>query len=242
MVFSCLTFCTDYNGLPVLPHCCRWQNFRSFSWLHSIPLYISGTASDPSFLNGNMGGLPLSPHNPFSKHNRQGLGFSRAGHRLSLPCFFFPCSVADKVAHLMGVNFRELQKGITRPQVKVSNKFVQEGQNMEQCQNPIGALGKTVYDKMFKWLVVRINKTLDAKMQREFCTGTLDAAGFEIFEGYLASLCRSHPPLIRTFSPGFSRFSPSTWGQPISVCSWPPASGLQKVPSSCIGAKSQQVE
>ena len=91
-----------------------------------------------------MGGLPLSPHNPFSKHNRQGLGFSRAGHRLSLPCFFFPCSVADKVAHLMGVNFRELQKGITRPQVKVSNKFVQEGQNMEQCQNPIGALGKTV--------------------------------------------------------------------------------------------------
>nr|XP_025131427.1 myosin-16-like [Bubalus bubalis] len=148
--------------------------------------------------------------------------------------------LADKVAHLMGVNFRELQKGITRPQVKVSNKFVQEGQNMEQCQNPIGALGKTVYDKMFKWLVVRINKTLDAKMQREFCTGTLDAAGFEIFEGYLASLCRSHPPLIRTFSPGFSRFSPSTWGQPISVCSWPPASGLQKVPSSCIGAKSQQ--
>ena len=157
-----------------------------------------------------MGSLPLSPHNPFSKHNRQGLGFSRAGHHLSLPCFFLPCSVANKVAHLMGLNFRELQKGITRPQVKVSDEFVQKGQNMEKGQNSIGALGKTMYDKMFRWLVVRINKTSDAKMQREFFSGMLDAAGFEIFQGYLASLCRSHPPLIRAFSPSFSRFSPST--------------------------------
>ncbi|XP_059980805.1 myosin-16 [Lagenorhynchus albirostris] len=90
--------------------------------------------------------------------------------------------VADKVAHLMGLNSGELQKGITRPRVKVGNEFVQKGQNMEQCQNSIGALGKAVYDKMFKWLVVRINKTLDTKMQRQFFIGVLDIAGFEIFE------------------------------------------------------------
>ncbi|VCW67881.1 unnamed protein product [Gulo gulo] len=35
---------------------------------------------------------------------------------------------------------------------------------------------------MFKWLVVRINKTLDTKMQRQFFIGVLDIAGFEIFE------------------------------------------------------------
>ncbi|VFV43826.1 superfast myosin heavy chain [Lynx pardinus] len=90
--------------------------------------------------------------------------------------------VADKVAHLMGLNSGELQKGITRPRVKVGNEFVQKGQNMEQCHNSIGALGKAVYDKMFKWLVVRINKTLDTKMQRQFFIGVLDIAGFEIFE------------------------------------------------------------
>uniref|UniRef100_A0A670YBE6 Myosin motor domain-containing protein n=1 Tax=Pseudonaja textilis TaxID=8673 RepID=A0A670YBE6_PSETE len=56
------------------------------------------------------------------------------------------------------------------------------GQNMDQCQNSVGALGKAVYDKMFKWLVVRINKTLDTKMQRQFFIGVLDIAGFEIFE------------------------------------------------------------
>ncbi|XP_074137348.1 putative uncharacterized protein MYH16 [Sminthopsis crassicaudata] len=90
--------------------------------------------------------------------------------------------VADKVSHLMGLNSGELQKGITRPRVKVGNEFVQKGQNMDQCNNSIGALGKAIYDKMFKWLVVRINKTLDTKMQRQFFIGVLDIAGFEIFE------------------------------------------------------------
>lgn len=90
--------------------------------------------------------------------------------------------MADKVAHLMGLNSGDLQKGITRPRVKVGNEFVQKGQNLDQCHNSVGALGKAVYDKMFKWLVVRINKTLDTKMQRQFFIGVLDIAGFEIFE------------------------------------------------------------
>ncbi|KAM9208921.1 LOW QUALITY PROTEIN: uncharacterized protein MYH16 [Dugong dugon] len=89
---------------------------------------------------------------------------------------------ADKVAHLMGLNSGELQKGITRPLVKVGNEFVKKGQNMEQCNNSTGALGKAVYDKMFKWLVARINKTLDTKMQRQCFIGVLDIASFEIFE------------------------------------------------------------
>ncbi|XP_071762474.1 myosin-16-like [Centroberyx gerrardi] len=90
--------------------------------------------------------------------------------------------VADKVAHLMGINSGELQKGITRPRVKVGNEFVTKGQNQDQCVYSIGALAKAVYDRMFKWMVTRINKTLDTKMQRQFFIGVLDIAGFEIFE------------------------------------------------------------
>ncbi|CAN0493650.1 unnamed protein product [Rangifer tarandus platyrhynchus] len=95
--------------------------------------------------------------------------------------------LADKVAHLMGLSFRERQKGITRLRVKVGNELVQEGQNTEQCQKSIGALGKAMYDKMFKCLAVRINKILDTKMQRRFFTGVLDIAGFKILEACLAS-------------------------------------------------------
>ncbi|XP_007904316.1 myosin-16 [Callorhinchus milii] len=90
--------------------------------------------------------------------------------------------VADKVSHLMALNSGELQKGITRPRVKVGNEFVQKSQSMDQCQNAIGALAKAVYDKMFKQMVVRINKTLDTKAQRQYFIGVLDIAGFEIFE------------------------------------------------------------
>ncbi|XP_026180047.1 myosin-16-like [Mastacembelus armatus] len=90
--------------------------------------------------------------------------------------------VADKVSHLMAINSGELQKGITRPRVKVGNEFVTKGQNQDQCVYSIGALAKAIYDRMFKWMVTRINKTLDTKMQRQYFIGVLDIAGFEIFE------------------------------------------------------------
>jgi myosin heavy subunit len=35
---------------------------------------------------------------------------------------------------------------------------------------------------MFKWLVMRVNKTLDTKAKRNYYIGVLDIAGFEIFD------------------------------------------------------------
>uniref|UniRef100_A0A8C4DZ24 Myosin-7 n=1 Tax=Dicentrarchus labrax TaxID=13489 RepID=A0A8C4DZ24_DICLA len=60
--------------------------------------------------------------------------------------------------------------------------FVCSGQNQDQCVYSIGALAKAIYDRMFKWMVTRINRTLDTKMQRQYFIGVLDIAGFEIFE------------------------------------------------------------
>lgn len=51
----------------------------------------------------------------------------------------------------------------------------------------VGALAKATYDRMFKWLVTRINKTLDTKLARQFFIGVLDIAGFEIFD--VSSVC-----------------------------------------------------
>ncbi|XP_032825831.1 putative uncharacterized protein MYH16 [Petromyzon marinus] len=90
--------------------------------------------------------------------------------------------VADKVAKLLGIDSAELQKGLTRPRVKVGNEFVVKGQNIVQCASSSGALAKAIYDKMFKWLVIRVNITLDTKLPRQFFIGVLDIAGFEIFE------------------------------------------------------------
>ncbi len=51
-----------------------------------------------------------------------------------------------------------------------------------QVYNSIGALAKSVYEKMFLWMVIRINQMLDTKQPRQFFIGVLDIAGFEIFD------------------------------------------------------------
>lgn len=46
----------------------------------------------------------------------------------------------------------------------------------------MGALSKAVYEKLFLWMVTRINQQLDTKLPRQHFIGVLDIAGFEIFE------------------------------------------------------------
>uniref|UniRef100_A0A4X1SLE9 Myosin heavy chain 1 n=1 Tax=Sus scrofa TaxID=9823 RepID=A0A4X1SLE9_PIG len=86
--------------------------------------------------------------------------------------------VADKAAYLQGLNSADLLK------------FVTKGQTVQQVYNAVGALAKAVYDKMFLWMVTRINQQLDTKQPRQYFIGVLDIAGFEIFDfNSLEQLC-----------------------------------------------------
>ncbi|KAL4657125.1 myosin-7-like [Arapaima gigas] len=89
---------------------------------------------------------------------------------------------ADKSAYLMGLNSADLIKGLCHPRVKVGNEWVTKGQNVQQVYYAVGALSKAVYEKMFLWMVVRINQSLDTKQPRQYFIGVLDIAGFEIFD------------------------------------------------------------
>ena len=47
----------------------------------------------------------------------------------------------------------------------------------------IEAISKACYERLFKWLVTRINRSLDrTKRQGASFLGILDIAGFEIFD------------------------------------------------------------
>uniref|UniRef100_A0A8B9JLI6 Uncharacterized protein n=1 Tax=Astyanax mexicanus TaxID=7994 RepID=A0A8B9JLI6_ASTMX len=97
---------------------------------------------------------------------------------------------ADKAAYLMGLNSADLLKALCYPRVKVGNEYVTKGQTVQQVYNSIGALTKSVYEKMFLWMVIRINQMLDTKQPRQFFIGVLDIAGFEIFDfNSLEQLC-----------------------------------------------------
>uniref|UniRef100_A0A6Q2YN13 Myosin heavy chain 7 n=1 Tax=Esox lucius TaxID=8010 RepID=A0A6Q2YN13_ESOLU len=88
----------------------------------------------------------------------------------------------DKASYLMCLNSADLVKGLCHPRVKVGNEWVTKGQSVQQVNYAIGALAKAVYEKMFLWMVMRINQSLDTKNARQYFIGVLDIAGFEIFD------------------------------------------------------------
>lgn len=91
-------------------------------------------------------------------------------------------TIAQKVCRLIGVPVTELSKALLRPRIKVGRDYVHKAQNKEQAEFSVEAISKACYERMFKWLVNRINKSLDrTKRQGVFFIGILDMAGFEIF-------------------------------------------------------------
>uniref|UniRef100_A0A3B3RZF7 Myosin, heavy chain 9a, non-muscle n=1 Tax=Paramormyrops kingsleyae TaxID=1676925 RepID=A0A3B3RZF7_9TELE len=92
-------------------------------------------------------------------------------------------TAAQKVCHLMGINVTDFTRAILSPRIKVGRDYVQKAQTQEQAEFAVEALAKATYERMFRWLVLRINKALDkTKRQGASFIGILDIAGFEIFE------------------------------------------------------------
>merc|ERR1719322_1105982 len=90
---------------------------------------------------------------------------------------------AEKAAALLGISPKDLLDSILRPKVKVGNEMVTKGQNLAQVAFGIQALSKSLFNRMFNEIVLRVNLTLDTtKAKRSFFIGVLDIAGFEIFD------------------------------------------------------------
>ncbi|KAF1745120.1 hypothetical protein MXB_1473, partial [Myxobolus squamalis] len=91
--------------------------------------------------------------------------------------------VAQKICHLLKVNLTEYTRSILKPRVKVGREFTTKTQTKEQAEFSSEALAKALYERVFKFIVARINKSLekDRRTSPSFI-GILDIAGFEIFE------------------------------------------------------------
>uniref|UniRef100_UPI00358E9046 myosin-10-like isoform X1 n=1 Tax=Myxine glutinosa TaxID=7769 RepID=UPI00358E9046 len=92
-------------------------------------------------------------------------------------------TAAQKVSHLLGIAVTDFTRAILMPRIKVGRDYVQKAQNKEQADFAVEALAKATYERLFRWLVQRINKALDrTKRQGASFIGILDIAGFEIFQ------------------------------------------------------------
>ena len=86
------------------------------------------------------------------------------------------------MAKLLDIESDDLYRNLLKPKIKVGNEYVTQGRTKDQVCFSIGALCKAIYDKLFKWLVNRCNRTLSTQSKKSFFIGVLDIAGFEIFE------------------------------------------------------------
>ena len=69
---------------------------------------------------------------------------------------------------------------------------LQTALSAHQVEYAVEAISKTIYEKMFRWLVARINRSLDrTKRQGASFIGILDIAGFEIFQVGVPGKCCS---------------------------------------------------
>ncbi|KAG7219369.1 hypothetical protein INR49_019075 [Caranx melampygus] len=92
-------------------------------------------------------------------------------------------TAAQKVCHLQGINVTDFTRAILTPRIKVGREVVQKAQTKQQADFAIEALAKAMYERLFRWILARVNKTLDkSKRQSSSFLGILDIAGFEIFE------------------------------------------------------------
>jgi hypothetical protein len=92
-------------------------------------------------------------------------------------------TVAQKIAKLFGLSVTDFTKALLKPKIKTGREFTVKSQTKAQVEFSCQALAKAMYERLFKWIVARINKTLDRSLRTgSSFIGILDIAGFEIFK------------------------------------------------------------
>ena len=57
-------------------------------------------------------------------------------------------------------NWQLFYGNFIRPKIKVGTEWVYKGQNADNCLNSVAALARTMYNRLFLWLVDLCNRTL----------------------------------------------------------------------------------
>merc|ERR1719228_2616328 len=86
------------------------------------------------------------------------------------------------IGGLLGVDGEDLIRNLCKPKIKVGAEFVVKGLGAERVSYAVGAIAKSLFDRLFKYLVVKCNETLATGLARVHFIGVLDIAGFEIFD------------------------------------------------------------
>lgn len=96
--------------------------------------------------------------------------------------------VADTLAHVLGVELDKLKAALLTEVVSIRGESITKHNNVLKATNARNATAKAVYDRVFRWLVYKINLTLapadpaEARAIGRGSIGILDIFGFENFK------------------------------------------------------------
>merc|ERR1719228_1838955 len=90
--------------------------------------------------------------------------------------------MVSKAASLLDIEVDFFCDTFMKPKLKVGKDFVKKGQNVDQVNFSVSATAKSLFARMFDWVVAIVNDSLDTPNPRKNFIGVLDIAGFEIFE------------------------------------------------------------
>lgn len=95
-------------------------------------------------------------------------------------------AVSD-VAKLLNVTESELMNSLTQRVIAARGDVMMKSHNVTQAEFGRDALAKAIYDRLFSWIINRINKSIlvpGGKVQKRYnnVLGVLDIYGFEIFD------------------------------------------------------------
>jgi len=90
--------------------------------------------------------------------------------------------MVTRAADLLQIEVDYFVDTFMKPKLKVGKDFVKKGQNVDQVNFSVSATAKSLFARMFDWVVALVNDSLDTPNPRKNFIGVLDIAGFEIFE------------------------------------------------------------
>ncbi|KAJ2805195.1 class II myosin, partial [Coemansia furcata] len=95
--------------------------------------------------------------------------------------------IINFVAHLLDSNPEMVKKALISRTIETSRggrrgSIYDVPLNIAQARSARDGLAKAIYDRLFDWIVVRVNKAMQARSESSYIIGVLDIYGFEIFD------------------------------------------------------------
>ncbi|ELT88116.1 hypothetical protein CAPTEDRAFT_225225 [Capitella teleta] len=86
------------------------------------------------------------------------------------------------MAEMFGIDQEQIRNWLCKRKIVTVNETLSKPLNITQAYNSRDALAKSIYSRLFNWIVYELNKSLSTGIKVQKFIGVLDIYGFETFE------------------------------------------------------------